>query len=104
MLNRSLIVLAAAGALAACEPAPEIVGVPDMRIATADEVSACQPTKIYTTTTGVFGSAVGTRTVEIARNSTMVNAQEDGANTVVFEQGGPGDDTALGIRARGYIC
>jgi hypothetical protein len=75
-----------------------------MRVASDAEVTACTPTKIYTTTPGVFGPVVGEQALEFARNQTMADAQEDGANTIVFEEGGLGDTDAFLIRARGYIC
>ncbi|MEM9476283.1 MAG: hypothetical protein AAGA71_13395 [Pseudomonadota bacterium] len=100
---RYLLVLAPL-ALAACDPSPGLDGAPAMNVASAEEVAACTPTKIYTTTPGVFGPVVGEQAMEFARNETMANAQEDGANTIVFESGGLGDPDALFVQARGYIC
>ncbi|MEL6645247.1 MAG: hypothetical protein AAFQ79_15055 [Pseudomonadota bacterium] len=91
-------------ALAACEPASGFVGAPGMTVASDAEVAACTPTKVYTTTPGVYGPVVGEQALEFARNETMANAQEDGANTIVFDSGGLGDTEALFVRARGYIC
>ena len=91
-------------ALAACEQPAALRGAPEVRIATEAEVFDCTPTKIYTTTLGVSGSLTGPRTLELARNQTLANAEADGANTVYFESGGPNDPEALLVRARGYIC
>lgn len=101
---RYAVLLLAPLALAACEPAGGLVGAPGLAVASAGDVAACAPTKIYTTTPGVYGPVVGEQALEFARNETMVNAQEDGANTIVFESGGLGDTDALFVQARGYIC
>lgn len=75
----------------------------DVAILTDADVASCTPTRIYTTTVGVSGSAVQDRAIEIARNETLREAGSDGANAVVFEAGAPGE-SAFFVRARGYVC
>ncbi len=89
--------------LAACDISPFEDPVTEVRIAQDFEIAACEPLGIYTTTTGVSGQVIQDRAMEIARNETLANARDDGANTVVFESGAPGEE-ALFVRAIGYRC
>ncbi len=90
-------------ALAGCALSPFADPVTDVRVAQAADVVGCDPTGIYTTTTGVTGQVIQERAIEIARNETLATARADGANTVVFDVGAPGEE-ALFVRATGYRC
>ena len=94
----------AALALAACAPAPGLVGAPGVRIVTTEaEVAACTPVLVYTRTPGLFGPVVGEQALEYARNEVLAAAAADGADTVLFEEGGP-NQPAYYVRARAYRC
>ena len=89
--------------LAACQPASPLVDTSGVREATLADVSNCKPISILTTTTGVTGTIARDKSMEIARNETKSMAREAGANTVVYQNGGPGSDD-LFVRAEAYVC
>ena len=103
MKRRSVLIVFAAMLVQACEPASPLVDTSGVRVATAEGVAACKPVSILTTTTGVTGSIAQDKAMELARNETKSMAREAGANTIVYENGGPGSDD-LFVRAAAYVC
>ena len=96
-------ILIAALALSACEPASPLVDRSGIQEAFAEDVRGCTPLSTITTTTGVSGSLLGPRTMEIARNETKEKAAAAGADTVVWVNGGPGTDDVF-VEAATYRC
>ena len=97
-----LSVLALAG-LAACETPSPLVDNSGVTEATPLEVALCTPLTVITTTLGISGTIGREKALEIARNETKSKAAEAGADTVVWESGGPGSDD-LFVRAATYRC
>lgn len=96
------ILLGGALALSSCTTAPEVdlSGVNEVSLAAT---AACTPVSVITTTTGVFGTIGIDKALELARNETKKKAREAGANTVAWENGGPGSNDPF-VRARTFIC
>jgi len=88
--------------LAACEAPAPFVDTLSVREVTAEEVVACTPLTIITTTLGVSGTLGREKALELGRNETKAKAAEAGADTVVFESGSEPDD--LFVRAATYRC
>lgn len=97
------VLILAAAALAGCEPASPLVDRSGVAEASPLEVAGCTPVSVITTTTGVSGTLGREKALELARNETKENAREAGADTVVWENGGPGSDD-LFVRAGTYRC
>lgn len=100
---RTRYILLTIPALAACEPAPGLVGVPEVRVASAAEVMGCQPIEIISTTPGLYGPVLGQQAIEYARNDTLATAREAGANTFVFDETPPGQPVYV-VRGTAYRC
>ncbi len=98
----SLAVLAGL-VLAGCEPASPLVDRSGVAEASAYEVASCTPISVITTTTGISGTLGREKALELARNETKDKAREAGADTVVWENGGPGS-ADLFVRAGTYRC
>ena len=101
-MRNSLTAVCAALGLAACTTAPEadFSGVDEVPL---ELTSACTPVSVITTTTGIFGTIGIDKALELARNETKKKAREAGANTVAWENGGPGSDDPF-VRAQTFIC
>ena len=95
--------LLAATLLAACSQDPGFVGVPGIREAEAQEVTACSYLSNITMTPGVYGPLLAEQGLRYARNKVKQDALAAGANTVVFEKVTPGTDVYQ-IRATAYRC
>ena len=101
-VSAPLMILGVA-AMAACEPVAPLVDRSGVREALPGEVSDCTPLTIITTTTGISGTLGQDKALELARNETKEKAMIAGADTVVYENGGPGSED-LFVRARTYRC
>lgn len=101
-MGRLTLLLGGALLVAACTTAPEadLSGVDEVPMALT---ANCTPVSVITTTTGVFGTIGIDKALELARNETKMKAREAGANTVAWENGGPGSDDPF-VRARTFIC
>jgi hypothetical protein len=97
------MICAALIALAACEAPEPFADRSGVAEASAAEVSACTPLTVITTTPGISGTIGRDKALEISRNETKEKAREAGADTVVWENGGPGSED-LFVRARTYRC
>ncbi len=102
-MRPTLFLLLAGTLLAACEPAPGLVGVPEVRVVSAAEVTSCTPLEIISTTPGLYGPVVGQQAIEYARNETLASARAAGANTFVFDETPPGEPVYL-VRGTAYRC
>lgn len=90
--------------LAACQQPDLLTGDPSVKVISAEQASTCAPLRTVTTTTGVFGNIGRAKAMELARNETQATAGAGGANAMVFTMGGPGDDGALFVEAKTFIC
>ncbi len=103
MAQRIFLAFFALALTQACEPASPLVDTSGVQVAAKADVAACKPVSILTTTTGVTGTIAQDKAMELARNETKSMAREAGANTIVFQNGGPGSED-LFVRAEAYVC
>lgn len=96
------VVLAAAGALAACAPDPGLVPVSGVRDISPTEAAQCSYISDFRMTPPVYGPLAG-QGLRYARNKVMADARDAGANAIVFDPVTPGADV-LAIHAVGYRC
>lgn len=89
--------------LAACTPPAGLTGVTDVRVISAVEAAACEPLMILSSTPGLFGPVLGQQAIEFARNETLADARELGANAFVFDETPPGEPIYL-VRGTAYRC
>lgn len=89
--------------LAACTAPAGLTGVPGVRVVSAAEAASCEPLQILSMTPGLYGPVVGQQAVEFARNETLADAREIGANAFVFDETPPGEPVYL-IRGTAYRC
>ncbi len=97
------VLIATATIIAACQPAPGLVGVPEVRLASSAEVVTCTPVQIISTTPGLYGPILGQQAIEYARNDTLAAARDAGANTFVFDETPPGEPIYV-VRGTAYRC
>ncbi|MBZ4022953.1 hypothetical protein CKO11_10830 [Rhodobacter sp. TJ_12] len=94
--------LLAGFALLGCND-PGFRGVPEVRVATAEEVAQCRAVSIITNEPGLYGPVIGKEAELYARNKMLERARTDGADTVVFDPVDP--NLPVGeLRARAYDC
>lgn len=97
-----LSMLSALG-LTACDVSSPLSDNSGVAEASQLEVALCTPLSVITTTLGISGTIGRDKALEIARNETKTEAASSGADTVVWEAGGPGSDD-LFVRASTYRC
>ena len=98
------VALAAALLLAACAIPPVGENPAGITVATADMVVDCTPLTRLTSTTGISGTALRDSAFRAARDRMARDALRAGADTIVFEVGGPGDTEALFVEGVAYRC
>jgi hypothetical protein len=96
------VVLAAAGALAACAADPGFVPVSGVRDIAQAEAAQCSYVSDFRMVPPVYGPLAG-QGLRYARNRIMADARDAGANAIVFDPVAPGADV-LEIHAVGYRC
>ncbi len=99
-MTRPLLILPL---LAACTAPAGLTGVSDVRVISAAEAADCEPLRILSTTPGLYGPIIGQQAIEFARNETLADAREIGANAFVFDETPPGEPVYL-IRGTAYRC
>lgn len=102
-MRRMMGMVLAATCAAGCTNDPGFKGVPEVREARANEVTACRYISDITGTPSVYGPILGQEGLKYTRNIVLAGARDSGANTVVFEQVTPGVDV-YELRARAYAC
>lgn len=100
---RSQAMLAGVLALAGCTSDPGFTGVSGVREATAGDVLACHYISDISMRPSLYGPVLGQEALKYARNTIMADAQDLGANTVVFDQATPGADIYK-LHAKAYRC
>ena len=103
-MRRTALALLAPAFLVACNVPPNARDATGIRIATPDQVTACTPLVRLTTTTGISGPAGRDEAFASARNRQARDALAAGADTLVFEVGGPEDTDALFVEGVAYRC
>jgi hypothetical protein len=88
--------------LAGCTSDPGFTGVPGVREAEAGAVASCRYVSNIAMTPGVFGP-LADQGLKYARNKIKQDAQNLGANTVVFDKVVPGADVYR-VTATAYSC
>ena len=89
--------------LAACTAPAGLTGVPDVRVISAAEATACTPVEVLSMTPGLYGPVIGEQAVEYARNEVLALALRGGANAFVFDETPPGEPVYL-VRGTSYRC
>ena len=103
-MRRIAFIVLAPAILAACnvsQTGRETVGI---NVATAETVAGCAPVTRLRTTPGLMGPALRDEAFGAARNRMAREALSVGADTIVFEIGGPEDAEALFIEGVAYRC
>ncbi len=101
-MHKILAVLAIGGVLAGCTDDPGFTGVSGVREATQSEVGQCKYVMDISGRPGVYGPLLQ-QGLKYTRNSIMADAQDAGANTVVFDQVTPGA-AVYKLHATAYTC
>lgn len=101
-MRRIFAALAVGGVLAGCTDDPGFKGVTGVREATLAEVGQCKYLMDISGRPGVYGPLLQ-QGLKYTRNSIMADAQDAGANTVVFDQVSPGA-AVYKLHATAYAC
>lgn len=101
-MQRILGALAIGGIMAGCTDDPGFTGVTGVREATLADVGQCKYLMDISGRPGVYGPLLQ-QGLKYTRNSIMADAQDAGANTVVFDQVTPGE-AVYKLRATAYSC
>ncbi len=101
-MKKILIAAAIVAPLSACIRDPGFTGVSGMREATAAEVAQCRYITDIRSTPGTYG-ILASPGVRYARNRILADAQQAGANTVVFDPVSPGTEIYQ-LHAVAYSC
>lgn len=101
-MRQVLAWLAVGGVLAGCTSNPGFKGVPGVREATQAEVSQCRYLMDISGEPGVYGPLLQ-QGLKYTRNSILADAQDAGANTVVFDPVSPGA-AVYKLHATAYAC
>jgi hypothetical protein len=101
-MKQIILVAAIIAPLSACIRDPGSTGVSGMREATAAEVAQCRYISDIRSTPGTYG-ILASPGVRYARNRILADAQQAGANTVVFDPVSPGTEIYQ-LHAVAYSC